>query len=71
MMTRALVVAIYMLLVGCSEIDGSSVEESSCSAKNDAGGTCEVSCPVGEAAYCQDNVGALEPTCECRSEQLR
>lgn len=39
---------------------------SSCSAHNDAGDTCSVTCPVGQSASCSNGTGASPPTCECR-----
>lgn len=39
---------------------------SSCSAKNDLGDTCSISCPEGEAAHCTNGTGSASPTCECR-----
>jgi hypothetical protein len=41
----------------------------SCEAKNETGGKCSISCPLGEKAYCQDAAGAGTPTCECLKEK--
>jgi hypothetical protein len=39
---------------------------SSCSAKNDVGDTCSISCETGQAAHCSNASGAGSPTCECK-----
>ncbi|MCK8655421.1 hypothetical protein [Pseudomonas umsongensis] len=40
---------------------------SSCSAKNDAGGSCSISCADGQKAFCQDSSGGSAPECECQN----
>ena len=45
---------------------GLSPLTSSCSAHNDVGGTCSISCPDGKAASCSNGTGASSPVCECR-----
>jgi hypothetical protein len=39
----------------------------SCSAHNDVGDVCSISCPVGQAALCTNAAGGGTPTCECRA----
>lgn len=41
------------------------VADSSCSAKNETGGTCSVTCPSGQSASCSDTTGANPPICQC------
>jgi hypothetical protein len=38
---------------------------SSCSAKNEKGGTCSTSCPTGQTAQCNDASGGNPPSCKC------
>ena len=42
---------------------------SSCSASNESGGTCEVSCPAGQSANCQNASGSNPPSCTCSDGQ--
>ena len=39
---------------------------SSCSATNEVGDRCSITCPPGEAASCANTSGASTPICECR-----
>ena len=48
------------------ENDRTRQSGSSCSASNDVGATCSITCPVGQAAECRPGTGASAPTCECR-----
>jgi len=48
----------------------SSSYASSCSAKNDAGGSCSINCGEGQKAYCQDASGGSTPECVCNSTSL-
>jgi len=41
--------------------------DSSCSATNEIGAYCSISCSTGEAAYCKNGLGASSPTCECEA----
>ena len=43
-----------------------AIASSMCSAKNETGGRCSISCPAGQRAECHDAVGGGAPTCECR-----
>ena len=38
---------------------------SSCSARNDAGKDCKITCKAGEAAVCRNGSGTAEPRCTC------
>lgn len=38
-----------------------------CTAKNDSGDTCEITCPVGQSASCFNATGASPPVCVCSS----
>lgn len=38
----------------------------SCSARNDVGDECSITCKEGESAFCRNASGARTPTCECR-----
>jgi len=38
---------------------------SSCSARNDAGKDCNVTCQSGESATCRNGSGTSEPSCTC------
>lgn len=42
-----------------------ALADSSCSAKNDSGGTCSITCPTGQSASCSDTTGANPPICKC------
>ena len=44
-----------------------ALADSSCSAKNESGGSCSVSCPSGQSASCSDTTGANPPVCKCVS----
>lgn len=39
---------------------------SSCSATNEVGDRCSITCPPGQAASCANASGAGTPSCECR-----
>lgn len=40
--------------------------QASCSAQNDRGDTCSITCAVGQAAVCSNAVGSGTPSCECQ-----
>lgn len=40
---------------------------SSCSARNDTGKQCSVTCEAGLAAKCRNSAGSAEPSCTCTS----
>ncbi|SEB51247.1 hypothetical protein SAMN05519105_0585 [Rhodobacter sp. 24-YEA-8] len=42
----------------------------SCSASNDVGDQCSISCATGQAAQCRNGSGASAPVCECVSSLL-
>lgn len=42
-----------------------ALAQSSCSASNEVGGTCSITCPVGQAAVCIPANGASTPECFC------
>lgn len=44
-----------------------ALADSSCSATNEIGAYCSISCSTGEAAYCKNGLGASSPTCECEA----
>lgn len=41
------------------------VGANSCSATNEVGDSCSISCPVGQSASCMNGVGVNPPRCEC------
>ena len=47
-------------------ISGATPASSSCSAHNDVGDTCTISCPEGQAAQCFNAAGAGTPQCQCK-----
>ena len=61
--------SIAALLLSVSMLPTVASADSSCSAKNDAGGTCSVSCPSGQSASCSDTTGANPPICKCVSAE--
>jgi hypothetical protein len=38
---------------------------SSCSARNDAGKDCKITCQAGQSARCTNGSGSNEPSCAC------
>ena len=40
--------------------------DASCTAHNEVGDTCSISCDPGQSASCQNGTGATPPTCECK-----
>ena len=53
-------------------IPTTSFAQSSCSASNEEGDECSISCPVGQAAQCDNTTAGNKPICKCEaSEALR
>ena len=59
------IAAVAVSLVGTSMAAHQRTLSSSCSAKNDNGNTCSVTCPDGQTANCADGSGANAPSCTC------
>jgi hypothetical protein len=64
---------IYVLVAAISvlvAINGVAVAGSSCTASNETGITCSISCVDGQAAVCQNATGSANPNCYCSSSLL-
>ena len=51
-------------------LTASSAQASSCSASNEVGDTCSISCSTGEAAVCKQGNGSSAPECYCDQDNL-
>jgi hypothetical protein len=60
-----LVATVLVLSISVFPIAASA--DSSCSAHNDSGGTCSITCPSGQSASCSNTTGANPPICQCVS----
>ncbi len=47
-------------------LDTNDTSAGSCSASNEVGDVCSVSCPAGKAAQCRNASGGGAPVCECQ-----
>lgn len=47
-----------------------AISQSSCTAYNEEGGTCSISCAEGQAATCYNASGANAPLCSCQSNSI-
>ena len=58
----------YLAIITCL-VPILAAADSYCSATNEVGAVCSISCNTGDAAYCKDGLGASSPTCECETNE--
>jgi hypothetical protein len=62
-MKRCNLLTFFAAMIGASI--GPANADSSCSAQNEQGTTCSVSCATGQQAYCVSPPNNNPPTCKC------
>ncbi len=66
MFRKILALALVAGALATGGIAGQAIPGSSCSASNEAGGTCSITCPDGKSAVCHNATGANTPSCSCQ-----